>query len=276
MAIERINASTHHLLKNGAAYVQTIGDPSFDRLCSGDNRRDRLCRRAQKGSYFGRKNGRTLEQSGQYDAAMSAYASALLRVSEGRRFVAIPDKTTAANLNPATWEKPIADFVDWQFAYKKIAPDALDLVAGLDRCMPQVTYQNFVYAVSAKKLSALDYRALWQQVFCPQQSCSASVIEKAFAQSDVICTLHGNSIYSYDVSFINVESGKRIDVPVGQDMAPSFLARPGKYSVIVKSKTMFQDKKEWISALEATSLVIPPSVTVLTAYLRTEVGRNKK
>ncbi len=222
------------------------------------------------------KAAQTQEQSGQFEAAMSSYSAALLNLSDGRRFPGIPDKTTAANLNPKTWETPIAEFVDWLNVDKKISADASVLVDGLTRCMPQVKYENFVFDFKMKKASMADYKALWQQVFCPEPDCPAGTIEKAFTQGDVIATLRGNSIYSYSLSFVNVESGKRTDVPVEQDMNPSFLLKPGKYCVIVKSTTMFQDKREWISGQEAVPFAVPDSVTVMSALLRTEVGRARK
>jgi hypothetical protein len=227
----------------------------------------------KKAAQSGAKSGQTLEQSGQFDAAMSAYASALVKLTEGRRFTGIPDNTTAANLNSKTWEKPIADFVDWLNAGGKATGEITELIGGLERCMPKVKYENFVFDVKMKKASSADYSALWRQVFCPEGTCPSAVIEKAFAQSDVIVTLRGNNIYSYSVSLVNCESGKRTDVPVEQDMTPSFLAKPGKYCLIVKSTTMFKDKREWISGQEAVSFSVPDSVTVMSALLRTEVGR---
>lgn len=227
----------------------------------------------KKAARSGAKSGQTLEQSGQFDAAMSAYASALVKLTEGRRFTGIPENTTAANLNPKTWEKPIADFIDWLNAGGKAAPEVAELIEGLNRCMPKVKYENFVFDVKMKKAAAADYTALWRQVFCPGATCPSAIIEKAFAQSDVIVTLRGNNIYSYSVSLVNCESGRRTDVPVEQDMTPSFLAKPGKYCLIVKSTTLFKDKREWISGLEAVSFTVPDSVTVMSALLRTEVGR---
>jgi len=227
------------------------------------------------------KSGASLEQSGQYGPAMSAYCAALQKVTDGRRFVAIPDKTTAANLNPSTWEKPIAEFVDWLFAGGKISPEMASLVDGLNRCMAQVKYENFVYGTGMKKVSATEYKTLWSQVFCPEQKCPEAVAEKAFERNEALCTFTGNSTYSYEVNLVNLESGKRIDIRVGLDMAPSFLARPGTYFIILKSTATFQDntfrnKREWISGFEASRLVIPDSVNVLNAYLRTEVARRAK
>ncbi len=230
----------------------------------------------KKAATSGAKSAAALEGAGKYDAAMSAYAAALVELTEGRRFTGIPDKTTAANLNPQTWEKPIADFVDWLNADKKMPSEVSSLFEGLDRCMPQVKYENFVYDVKMKRAPLADYKALWQRAFCPEPNCPAAVIEKAFSQSDAIVTLSGNSIYSYNVSLVNRESGKRTDIPVEQDVTPSFLAKPGKYCLIVKSTTMFQDKREWISGEEAVSFEIPDSVTVVSALLRTEVGRSRK
>jgi|GEM_PF-1329426 hypothetical protein len=229
----------------------------------------------RKAATSGAKSAAALEQSGKYDAAMSAYAAALVKLTEGRAFTGIPDKTTAANLNPQTWEKPITDFADWLNVDKKMPPAVSPLMEGLDRCMPQVKYENFVYEVKMKKAALADYKALWQRVFCPEPNCPEAIIEKAFSQSDAIVTLSGNSIYSYSVSLVNRESGKRTDISVEQDVTPSFLAKPGKYCLVVKSTTMFQDKREWISGEEAVSFEIPDSVTVVSALLRTEVGRTR-
>lgn len=108
----------------------------------------------------GAKTASALENSGKYDEAMSAYGSALVKLSEGRRFTGIPDKTTAVNLNPQTWEKPIADFVDWLNVDKKIPAEISSLIEGLDRCMSKVKYENYVYDVKMKKASQADYKAL--------------------------------------------------------------------------------------------------------------------
>lgn len=89
-------------------------------------------------------------------------------------------------------------------------------------------------------------------------------------------TISGNSIYSYTISLVNRASGKRTDIPVEQDVTRSFLAKPGRYCLVMKSTTMFQDKREWLSGEEAVSFEIPDSVTVVSALLRTEVGRSRK
>jgi hypothetical protein len=227
------------------------------------------------------KSGASLEQSGQFASAMTAYSAAMLKVTDGRRFVAIPDKTTAANLNPSTWEKPIAEFVDWLFSGGKISPEMASLVSGLNRCMAQVKYENFVYSVGMKKVSVTEYKTVWKQAFSPEQNSPDAVAEKAFERNEALCTFTGNSTYSYAVSLVSLESGKRIDIQVGLDMALSFLVRPGTYFVILKSTATFQDntfqnKREWISGFEASRLVIPDSVNVVNAYLRTEVARRAK
>jgi|WetSurMetagenome_2_1015567.scaffolds.fasta_scaffold00130_12 hypothetical protein len=230
----------------------------------------------RKAAQSSAKSGRELENSGKYDAAMSAYASALVKLTEGRRFIGIPDRTTAANLNPKTWEKPIEEFVDWLNVGKHISSQASALVDGLERCMPKVKYENYVFDVKMKKAAAADYAALWRRAFCPEANCPQVVIDRAFAQTNVIFTLGGNSIYSYAVSFVDCASGKRTDVQIDKDMTPSFLMKPGKYCCIVRSTAMFQDKREWISGREAVMLTVPDSVTVMSALLRTEVGRVAK
>ncbi len=223
-----------------------------------------------------RHAGRALENAGKYDEAMSAYAMALVKLTGGRTFAEIPDKTTAANLNPQTWEKPIADFVNRLDQSGVMPLPVSSLLQDLDRCAPQVTYENFVYDVTMKKASLSDYRARWQKVFCPEPNCPASVIDKAFSQRDAIVTFSGNSIYFYKVSLINRETGSRTDIAVEQDKTPSFLAKAGKYCLVLKSSTMFRNKQMWISGAEALPFEIPDSVTVISAALRTQVGRSGK
>jgi hypothetical protein len=221
-----------------------------------------------------------LENTGSYDEAMASYAYGIVSMTHGKTFPHIPDKTTAANLTPNTWQKPIADFVDWLNTDKKISSEVSAAIKAVARCEPQVDYENYIYDVTMKKVPLEHYKVLWQQLFCPELSDQTAIIEKAFSQSAVIMTLAGNSNYSYEVNLVDCTSGKRINVPVDLDKTPPFLVIPGQYCLIFKSKTMFQhglqSGKGWTSGAEAVTFTVPDSVNVIFAKLRTEVGRKKE
>lgn len=231
------------------------------------------------------KSAQSLENSGQYDAAMSEYASALIATTEGKTFPNIPDRTNAANLrvahlNPQTWQKPIAEIVDWLNVDKKASGEVSQELEALARCEQKVSYKNYIFEIKMNKVTLDQYRMIWRQMFCPESSLQTVLIEKAFSQSVVIMTLTGNSIYSYDANFVNRESGKRINVPVELDKPSPFLIKPGSYCLLLKSKALFkhgfQTERDWTSNTEAVSFTAPDSVNVISAMLRTEVERKKE
>ena len=231
------------------------------------------------------KSAQGLENSGEYAKAMSEYASALIAKTEGKMFPSIPDRTNAANLkvahlNPQTWQKPIAEIVDWLNVDKKPSGEVPQLLEALARCEQKVNYKNYIFEIKMSKVPLDKYTMIWRQMFCPESSAQTGLIEKAFSQSVVIMTLTGNSIYSYEADFVNRASGQRINVPVPLDMAPPFLIKPGLYFLVFKSKAMFQHgfqaEKDWASSAEAVSFAVPDSVNVISAMLRTEVERKKE
>jgi hypothetical protein len=231
------------------------------------------------------KSAQGLENSGEYDKAMSEYASALIAKTEGKTFPNIPDQINAANLkvahlNPQTWQKPIAEIVDWLNVDKKPSSEVPQLFEALARCEQKVNYKNYIFEIKMNKVSLDQYKMIWRQLFCPESSLQTGLIEKAFSQSVVIMTLTGNTIYSYEADFVNRASGQRINVPVELDKAPPFLIKPGSYFLVFKSKAMFQHgfqtEKGWTSSTEAVSFTVPDSVNVITAMLRTEVERKKE
>ena len=231
------------------------------------------------------RSAQALENSGQYDSAMSAYASALIGKTEGKTFPSIPDKSMASNLkrshlNPQTWQKPIAEIVDWLNVDKKASGEVTQVLEALARCEQKVIYKNYIFEIKMNKVKLDQYTMIWRQMFCPESSLQTGLIEKAFSQSVVIMTLTGNATYSYDANFINAASGKRINVPVDFDKPSPFLITPGSYCLLLKSKTLFkhgfQTEKDWISNTEAVSFTVPDSVNVISAMLRTEVERKKE
>ena len=231
------------------------------------------------------KSAQGLENSGEYDKAMSEYASALIAKTEGKTFPNIPDKSMAANLkrshlNPQTWQKPIAEIVDWLNVDKKASGEVTQVLEALARCEPKVIYKNYIFEIKMNKVTLDQYTMIWRQMFCPESSLQTGLIEKAFSQSVAIMTLTGNPIYSYNADFVNRASGKRISAPVDFDKPSPFLIKPGSYCLLLKSKTLFkhgfQTEKDWTSKTEAVSFAVPDSVNVISAMLRTEVERKKE
>jgi hypothetical protein len=231
------------------------------------------------------KTAQGLENSGQFDAAMSEYASALIAKTEGKSFPNIPDQNMAANLkrshlNPQTWQKPIAEIVDWLNVDKKPSSEVSQVLEALARCEQKVIYKNYIFEIKMNKVKLDQYKTIWRQFFCPESSAQTGLIEKAFSQSVVIMTLTGNPIYSYAADFVNRASGRRINASVEFDRPSSFLVKPGSYCLLLKSKTLFkhgfQAEKDWASGTEAVSFAVPDSVNVISAMLRTEVERKKE
>jgi hypothetical protein len=235
---------------------------------------------SKKMATSGIKTAQGLENSGRYDEAMSLYGAALIAKTESRTFPNIPDKTTAANLNPQTWQKPLAEFVDWLIIDKKPSSEVSSVITALGRCESKVIYKNYIFDIKMNKVSLDQYKMIWKRLFCPESVILSGLIEKAYSQSEVIVTLTGNSIYSYDADFVHRASAQRINVPVDLDKSPPLLLRSGSYFLILKSKTMFkhgfQAGKGWTSGTEAVSFSVPDSVNVITATLRTEVERKKE
>ena len=231
------------------------------------------------------RSAASLENSGVYDSAMSSYGMALVAKTEGRTFPDIPNKTTAANLkisqmNPQTWEKPIAEIVDWLNVDTKVPGEVQQLFDGLARCEQKVNYKNYIFEIKTNKVKLDQYKMVWRQMFCPESTLQAGLVEKAFSQSAVIMTITGNETYSYDLNFVNTATGKRINVPVDFDKPAPFLIKPGSYCLLMKSKTLFkhglQAERDWTSGTEAVSFTVPDSANVMSAMLRTEVERKKE
>lgn len=230
------------------------------------------------------KRAERLVASGNCDKAVSSYAAAVISMTDSRTVPYVPDRAQAMNLNPQTWQKPIAEFVEWTTAYRSIPPKLAAALDAMDQCTTNVYHENSFYGVSAKKAKLAEYTAAWENALCPEKASGAAVtvpaIEHAFSSGLSFMTINGNSNYSYDVHLINRESGKQTNVALECDKVASFPIKPGKYTLVVSSKTLFtggrfQGEKAWLSGKEAVPFTIPDSATIVSAYLKTEVRRPK-
>ena len=225
------------------------------------------------------KRAARLAASGNCDKAVSTYAAAVTSMTDSRSVPYVPDRVQALNLNPQTWQKPIAELVGWTVAYKAMPVNLAAALDAMDRCTTSVMHENFIYGVTAKKVGLDEYRSSWEDVLCPEKASGGSVsvpaIEKAFASGLSLMSIKGNSTYSYDVRLINRENGKQTNAAVDCDKVASFPIKPGRYAVVVSSKTLFHGGQGWLSAKEVVPFVVPDSTMVITAYLKTEVHRQK-
>ena len=225
------------------------------------------------------KKAERLAASGNCDKAISTYAAAVTSMTDSRTVPYVPDRVQALNLNPQTWQKPIAGFVEWAVAYKAMPANLAAALDAMDRCTTSVMHENFIYGVTAKKAGLDEYRSAWEDALCPEKASGGSVsvpaIEKAFSSGLSLMSIKGNSNYSYDVRLINRENGKQTNAAVACDKVASFPMKPGRYTVVVSSKTLFHGGQEWLSAKETVPFVVPDSTMVITAYLKTEVHRAK-
>jgi hypothetical protein len=228
------------------------------------------------------KRAERLAAAGNCDKAVSTYAGAVVAMTESRVVPYVPDRAQAMNLNPQTWQKPIAEFVEWAASYKAMPPKLASALDAMDRCTTSVTHENTFYCVRMKKATQAEYTAMWQDSLCPEKASGGTVtapaIEKAFSSGLSFMSIVGNPKYSYTVHLINRESGKQINATIECDKVSSFPIKPGRYTVVVSSKAFFtgdrfQGGKAWLSGKEALALVIPDTATAVTAYLKTEVKR---
>lgn len=217
--------------------------------------------------------------SGNCDKAVSSYATAVILMTDSRSVPYVPDRAQAMNLNSQTWQKPIAEFVEWATAFKTMPPKAAAALDAMDRCTTGVVQENFIYGVTAKKAGLDEYKAAWEDALCPEKASGGSVpvpaIEKAFSAGLSLMSIKGNSTYSYDVRLINRESGKQTNAAVECDKVAAFPIKPGRYTVVVSSKTMFQGGQGWLSGKDAVPFVVQDSTMIIAAYLKTEVKRAK-
>jgi hypothetical protein len=225
------------------------------------------------------KKAARLAASGDCDKAVSNYASAVIAMTDSRNVPYVPDRAQALNLNPQTWQKPIAEFVEWAKAYKSVPANLAPALDAIDRCTTSVIHENFIYAVKTRKVGLDEYKTAWENALCPEKASGGSVsvpaIEKAYSSGLSLMSVSGNSIYSYDLHFINRENGKQTNVFIDCDKVSSFPVKPGRYTVVMSSKTMFQGGKAWVSTKEAAPFYVPDSVMIIASYLRTEVHREK-
>jgi hypothetical protein len=216
---------------------------------------------------------------GNCDKAVSNFASAVIKLAEPRNVPYVPGRVQAQNLNPRTWEKPLADFVEWINTDKIVPPHLAAVLDEIDRCTTGVVHENSMYDIKMKKASLDGYKAFWEDVFSPEKAAGgpgrSPVIEKAFAGGLAVMSLSGNAIYSYDLHFIDRKSGKQTNVTVDCSQTVSFPVKPGQYIIVASSKTMFRGGQEWISGKEAFSFSVPDSANIITALLRTENHRGK-
>ena len=233
----------------------------------------------KKASTSNIQTAQQLENLGKYEEAISLYCSGLISKTDGKVFPVIPEKTTAANLNPQTWQKPIAEILEWLNIWQKHSEDAISLIASIERCMPKAKYENILYDIKHKKLPLEQYTSVWLEQFCPEGSPPVGLIEKSFNNGVVIVNLDGNATYFYQIDCINKENNKRISFAINYDKKSPIYLTKGNYLFLIKSKTVFkhgfQAKQEWISNIEAFSFVIPDTVNFITAKLKTEPKRKK-
>jgi hypothetical protein len=225
------------------------------------------------------KKAARLAASGNCDKAVSSYAEVSVSMTDSRSVPYVPDRAQAMNLNPQTWQKPIAELVEWAASYKTMPANLAATLDAMDRCTSGVMHENFIYGVKMKKAGLDEYKSAWEDVLCPEKAAGGSVsvpaVEQAFSSGLSLMSVVGNTTYSYDVHLINRESGKQTTMAVDCDKVASFPIKPGRYAVVVSSKTMFQGGQEWLSGKEAIPFVIPDSATIISVMLRTEVHRAK-
>jgi hypothetical protein len=225
------------------------------------------------------KRAERLAASGNCDKAVSSYAAAVASMTDSRAVPYVPDRVQAMNLNPQTWQKPIAELVEWTIAYKAMPANLAAALDAMDHCTTSVMHENFIYSVTAKRVGLDEYRSVWENVLCPEKASGGSVsvpaIERAFSSGLSLMSITGNSTYSYDVRLINRETGKQTNAAVDCDKVSSFPIKPGRYAAVVSSRTLFHGGQEWRSAKEVVPFIVPDSTMVITAYLRTEVHRQK-
>jgi hypothetical protein len=225
------------------------------------------------------KKAARLAAGGNCDKAVSSYAAVITSMTDSRSVPYVPNRTQALNLNPQTWQKPIAEFVDWAIAYKSMPANLASALDAMDHCTTSVMHENSIYALASKRVGLDDYRAAWEDALCPEKASggavSAPAIEHAFSSGLSLMSIKGNSTYSYDVRLINRENGKQTNAAVGCDEVASFPVKPGRYAVVVSSRTLFHGGQEWRSQKEAIPLAVPDSTMVITVYLKTEVRRPK-
>jgi hypothetical protein len=217
--------------------------------------------------------------SGDCDKAVSSYAGAVIAMTDSRNVPYVPDRAQAMNLNPQTWQKPIAELVKWGTADKSMPPNLTEALNAMDRCTTSVIHENFIFGVTTKKAGLEEYTSAWEDLLCPEKASGGSVsvpaIESAFSSGLTLMSIKGNSTYSYDVHLINRENGKQTNAAVDCDKVVSFPIKPGQYAVVISSKTLFQGGQGWLSGKEAIPFTIPDSATIVSVMLRTEVHRTK-
>jgi hypothetical protein len=223
------------------------------------------------------KRAARLAASGNCDKAVSGYATAVISMTDSRSVPYVPDRAQALNLNPQTWQKPVAELVDWAVSYKAMPANLAAALDAMDRCTTSVLHENFIYGVKMSKVGLDGYKSAWEDMLCPEKASGGSVavpaIDKAFSSGLSLMSVAGNSIYSYNVHLINRESGKQTNAAVDCDKVVSFPIKPGRYTVVVESKTMFQKGQAWLSGKEAVPFTIPDSAVIVSVMLRTEVHR---
>jgi hypothetical protein len=216
---------------------------------------------------------------GNCEKAISGYGQAAIAMADARKLPYVPDKAQAMNLNPQTWQNPLADFVDWAISIKKFPENLSSTLALMDACTTSVSRENSLYAITYTKASLEQFTAAWKNALCPEKmqndTMSYPIIEKAFSSGLCLVTVSGNSIYSYELNLICRESGKLTIVGVDCDKQVTFPLKQGTYAAIVSGKKMFEGGRVWVSQKESIPFMVPDSATVLTACLKTEVKRGK-
>jgi hypothetical protein len=225
------------------------------------------------------KKAARLAASGNCDKAVSSYAGVAVTMTESRSVPYVPDRVQAMNLNPQTWQKPIAELTEWAASYKTMPANLTATLDAMDRCTSGVMHENFIYGVKTKKVGLDEYKSAWEDMLCPEKASGGSVsvpaIEKAFSSGLSLMSVVGNTTYSYDVHLINRETGKQTNAAVDCDKVVSFPIKPGRYAVVISSKTLFHGGQGWLSGKEAIPFAIPDSATIISIMLRTEVHRAK-
>jgi len=225
------------------------------------------------------KRAARLAASGDCDKAVSSYAAAVIAMTDSRSVPYVPDRVQAMNLNPQTWQKPIAELVKWTAGYKTMPPSLTAALDAIDRCTTSVIHENFIYGVTTKKAGLEEYTSAWEDLLCPEKASGGSVsvpaIETAFSSGLSLMSIKGNSTYAYDVRLINRENGKQTNAVLDCDKVATFPIKPGQYAVVISSKTLFHGGQGWLSGREAIPFTIADSARIVSAYLKTEVHRTK-
>jgi hypothetical protein len=219
------------------------------------------------------------ESKGDYKAACSWYCKALNSLVPAQ---AVPDVNHSKVVPPASWKREMENYAAWTSGSSAATIDRTkrDAVCeAVSRTVSRIHAENFVSNASVKHISVEQYVALWNSAYFASgvsvDPRHALIAVSCFGKAVSIIRFSAHTSYTYEISLIDTAAGRSTTFLVYPENSTFVLAVPGTHLLICKSSYQPAPTQIWRSASSPIVVTVPPTPSLVSFTLETQVLREK-